>query len=153
MQPARRGGGPGHRRRGHQGQGSLRWRAIPRCCKHEDENDFAVTFPDLPGCVAVGPNAEDALRLAEEALTFHLEGLAEEGIAAPMPRALGGLLNGNADRPDNAVLLLLTGRPAQGARGARQHHARQEPAGRDRRSRRRGPARPVPASSPKPPGG
>jgi predicted RNase H-like HicB family nuclease len=83
----------------------------PAMLRHEDDSDYAVTFPDLPGCVAVGPNAEDALRLAEEALTFHLEGLAEEGIAAPLPRGLGTLMNGDAARPDNAVLLLLTGRP------------------------------------------
>ena len=83
----------------------------PAMLRHEDDSDYAVTFPDLPGCVAVGSSAEDALRFAEEALTFHLEGLAEEGIAAPMPRALGSLLNGDASRPDNAVLLLLTGRP------------------------------------------
>ena len=66
-------------------------------------------FPDLPGCVAVGPSAEEALRLAEEALTFHLEGLTEEGIAAPTARALGDLLNGSA--PEKAMLLLLSGRP------------------------------------------
>lgn len=84
----------------------------PAMLRHEDDGiDFAVTFPDLPGCVAVGPNAEEALRLAEEALTFHLEGLAEEGIAPPAPRALGELMNGDFTRPENAVLLLLTGRP------------------------------------------
>ncbi|MBI3514601.1 MAG: type II toxin-antitoxin system HicB family antitoxin [Proteobacteria bacterium] len=62
-----------------------------------------------PSFAAVGPNAEDALRLAEDALTFHLEGLTAEGIAAPTPRALGDLLNGAA--PEKAVLLLLAGRP------------------------------------------
>jgi predicted RNase H-like HicB family nuclease len=81
----------------------------PAVLRHDDDSDFAVIFPDLPGCVAVGGNAEEALRLAEDALTFHLEGLVEEGIAAPSPRALGELLNGS--RPENAVLLLLTGRP------------------------------------------
>src|SRR5258708_16505602 len=111
MQPARRGGGPGHRRCRDQRQGSLRVARYPAMLRHEDDAEFAVTFPDLPGCVAVGPSAEDALRLAEEALTFHLEGLAEEGIAAPMPRALGSLLNGDASRPDNAALLLLTRPP------------------------------------------
>ncbi len=81
----------------------------PAVLRHDDEGDYAVTFPDLPGCVAVGPSAEDVLRLAEDALTFHLEGLTEEGIAAPAPRALGDLLNGSA--PEKALLLLLAGRP------------------------------------------
>lgn len=82
----------------------------PAMLRHVDDNDFAVTFPDLPGCVAVGPSAEDALRLAEDALTFHLEGLIEEGIAAPAPRALGDLMNGSRP-PEGSILLLLTGRP------------------------------------------
>jgi predicted RNase H-like HicB family nuclease len=82
----------------------------PAVLRNVADNDFAVTFPDLPGCVAVGPSAEDALRLAEDALTFHLEGLVEEGIAAPVPRALGDLMNGSRP-PEGAILLLLTGRP------------------------------------------
>ncbi len=81
----------------------------PAVLHHEHDGDFAVSFPDLPGCVAVAPSAETALRLAEDALTFHLEGLTEEGLAAPTPSALGDMLNGS--RPDGAVLLLLTGRP------------------------------------------
>jgi predicted RNase H-like HicB family nuclease len=82
----------------------------PAVLRHEDDGgDYVVSFPDLPGCVAVGPSAEEALRLGEDALTFHLEGLVEEGIAAPAPRALADLLNGSA--PEKAMLLLLTGRP------------------------------------------
>lgn len=81
----------------------------PAVLRHDDGTDYAVSFPDLPGCVAVGTSPEDALRAAEAALTFHLEGLTRERIAAPAPRALGALMNG--DRPDGAVLLLLSGRP------------------------------------------
>lgn len=81
----------------------------PAVLRHEDETDYAVSFPDLPGCVAAGISPEDALRAAEEALTFHLEGLARARIPAPTPRALGALMNGS--RPENAVLLVLAGRP------------------------------------------
>jgi len=59
--------------------------------------------------VAVGSSPEDALRAAEEALTFHLEGMTRERIAAPTPCALGELMNGS--RPDNCVLVVLSGRP------------------------------------------
>lgn len=81
----------------------------PAVLRHEDDTDYTVSFPDLPGCVAVGSSPEDALRAAEEALTFHLEGMIQERIAAPTPRALGSLMNGS--RPENAVLLALSGRP------------------------------------------
>jgi predicted RNase H-like HicB family nuclease len=80
----------------------------PAVLRHDDGTDYAVSFPDLPGCVAVGTSPEDALRAAEAALTFHLEGLTRARIAAPAPRALGTLMNG--ERPDG-VLLVLSGRP------------------------------------------
>lgn len=81
----------------------------PALLRRDHDSDFAVTFPDLPGCVAVGATAEEALQTAEEALTFHLEGLTDEGIAAPTPSGLDELLNGSY--PDHAMLLLVTGRP------------------------------------------
>jgi len=40
----------------------------PAVLRHEPDTDYAVSFPDLPGCVAVGASPEDALRAAEEAL-------------------------------------------------------------------------------------
>jgi predicted RNase H-like HicB family nuclease len=81
----------------------------PAVLRHDDDTDYAVSFPDLPGCIAVGSSPEEALQAAEDALTFHLEGLIQERIAAPTPCALGDLMNGS--RPDNAVLLVLSGRP------------------------------------------
>jgi predicted RNase H-like HicB family nuclease len=83
----------------------------PAVLRHDDASDFTVTFPDLPGCVAIGASAEETLLLAEDALGFHLEGLTEEGIAAPTPSSLSSLLNGG--RPTDAVLLLVTGRPGK----------------------------------------
>jgi len=46
---------------------------------------YGVYFPDLPGCTSGGDTLEDAARNAEEALAFHLEGMAEAGepIAEP----------------------------------------------------------------------
>jgi predicted RNase H-like HicB family nuclease len=40
--------------------------------------------PDLPGCIAVGDNRDDALRLIREAIGFHLEGLRDAGEPAPV---------------------------------------------------------------------
>jgi predicted RNase H-like HicB family nuclease len=49
--------------------------------------NFSAYVPDLPGCVATGDTSEDAEREISEAIKFHLEGLAEDGIAAPKPEA------------------------------------------------------------------
>ena len=41
--------------------------------------------PDLPGCVAVGADRDEALRLIREGIEFHLEGLRESGAQIPAP--------------------------------------------------------------------
>jgi predicted RNase H-like HicB family nuclease/uncharacterized protein YegP (UPF0339 family) len=51
----------------------------------EGENSFGAYVPDLPGCVAVGETREEVLKLIEEAIEFHLEGLREEGLSVPEP--------------------------------------------------------------------
>ncbi len=50
----------------------------------EGENSFGAYVPDLPGCVAVGETKEEVLRLIQEAIEFHLEGLREDGQAIPV---------------------------------------------------------------------
>ena len=49
------------------------------------DDGFSVSFPDLPGCVSFGEDTETAIRNATEAASFHLEGMAEDGEAAPEP--------------------------------------------------------------------
>lgn len=46
---------------------------------------FGAYVPDLPGCVAVAETKEEVVQLIQEAIEFHLEGLAEEGLAIPRP--------------------------------------------------------------------
>ncbi|GGA55215.1 type II toxin-antitoxin system HicB family antitoxin [Sphingomonas psychrolutea] len=52
---------------------------------------YGVFFPDLPGCVSAGDTLQDAARNAEEALDLHLSGLAEDGIAFPVPGDLDAI--------------------------------------------------------------
>ncbi|MFA8386845.1 MAG: type II toxin-antitoxin system HicB family antitoxin [Pelagibaca sp.] len=52
----------------------------------DDTAGFGVSFPDFPGCVTQGDTFDDALRLAREALAFHVEGMSEDGEAVPSPR-------------------------------------------------------------------
>jgi predicted RNase H-like HicB family nuclease/uncharacterized protein YegP (UPF0339 family) len=51
----------------------------------EGENSFGAYVPDLPGCVAVGETRGEVLKLIEEAIEFHIEGLREDGQPIPEP--------------------------------------------------------------------
>ena len=44
---------------------------------------YGAYVPDLPGCVAVGETKDEAIRLIQEAIEFHLEGLQEDGLPIP----------------------------------------------------------------------
>lgn len=49
--------------------------------------NYSAFLPDVPGCIATGKTRTAALKAIREALTFHLEGLREDGDALPKPRA------------------------------------------------------------------
>lgn len=49
------------------------------------KKSYGAYVPDLPGCVAVAETKPEALKLIQEAIEFHLEGLREEGRRAPEP--------------------------------------------------------------------
>ena len=51
------------------------------------DSSYGAYVPDLPGCVAVGETQSETLRLIQEAIEFHLEGLREEGKLFPQPKS------------------------------------------------------------------
>jgi predicted RNase H-like HicB family nuclease len=51
----------------------------------EGESSFGAYVPDLPGCAAVGETREEVLRLIQEAIEFHVEGLRQDGQPVPEP--------------------------------------------------------------------
>jgi predicted RNase H-like HicB family nuclease len=51
----------------------------------EGESSFGAHVPDLPGCVAVAETKEEVLKLIQEAIEFHLEGMREDGEPIPAP--------------------------------------------------------------------
>ncbi|CAA2142776.1 type II toxin-antitoxin system HicB family antitoxin [Hyphomicrobium sp. ghe19] len=55
------------------------------------DDSIGVSFPDLPGCIAQGDSVDAALVSAEDAATFHVEGLIEAGEAVPVARSLDAL--------------------------------------------------------------
>lgn len=56
------------------------------------DTSFGAYVPDLPGCVAVGETREEAKRLIQEAIEFHLEGMKEEGLTIPEPASSSELI-------------------------------------------------------------
>ena len=54
----------------------------------KSETGYGAYAPDLPGCGVVAGTADEAERLIQEAIDFHLEGLREAGEEAPKPAAI-----------------------------------------------------------------
>lgn len=50
--------------------------------------DIGVVFPDFPGCISAGKNYEEAVKMAHDALSFHVKGMKEDGEKIPEPRTL-----------------------------------------------------------------
>jgi predicted RNase H-like HicB family nuclease len=49
---------------------------------------FSVVFPDFPGCVSAGKDFEDAVRMAHEALSGHIECMKDAHLRIPEPSGL-----------------------------------------------------------------
>ena len=48
-------------------------------------DSYGAYVPDLPGCFAAGTTREGVLSLIEEVISFHIEGLREDGLLVPQP--------------------------------------------------------------------
>lgn len=48
---------------------------------------YSAYSPDLDGCVAAGSDRDETITLMQEAIAFHLEGLAAEGMPVPAPHS------------------------------------------------------------------
>lgn len=59
---------------------------------------FSAYSPDIPGCIATGGTKGEVERNMKEAVEFHLEGLALEGMGAPEPLAYSGYVEIGVDR-------------------------------------------------------
>lgn len=51
----------------------------------EGETSFGAHVPDLPGCIAVAETKEAVLKLIQEAIEFHIQGLRDDGQPIPIP--------------------------------------------------------------------
>ena len=56
-----------------------------------DDGGYGAWSPELPGCVATGASYEQCVADMRDAVKFHLDGMREDGLAVPPPRAVGVL--------------------------------------------------------------
>ncbi|MDD2468069.1 MAG: type II toxin-antitoxin system HicB family antitoxin [Desulfobulbus sp.] len=69
---------------------------------HKDQDScFGVSVPDIPGCFSAGETIDEALNNTQEAISDHLEILAEEGKSVPEPSEV----EKHYDNPDYARAL------------------------------------------------
>jgi predicted RNase H-like HicB family nuclease len=92
---------------------------------HKDrKSDYGVSFPDFPGCITAGKTLDEARRMAEEVLAFHIQGMIEDGDAVPEPSSLDHVADDAArrgaiafmvsvDAPDATVRINITARESQ----------------------------------------
>lgn len=56
---------------------------------HKDNNsDYGVTVPDIPGCYTAGSSMEEAIDMAQEAIECHIEGLLIDSDPIPLSSAI-----------------------------------------------------------------
>ena len=49
------------------------------------EGGYGAYVPDLPGCIAAGDTKDEVIKLIQEAIEFHIEGLRKDGQTIPEP--------------------------------------------------------------------
>ena len=62
----------------------------------KSETGFGAYVPDLAGCVAVGDTREEVVKLIQEAVEFHIEGLKDAGEPVPAPSSQSELIDVHA---------------------------------------------------------
>ena len=60
----------------------------PVVIHHDLGSAYGVTVPDISGCFSAGETVDEALENTQEAISGHLELLAEDGGIAPPPSAI-----------------------------------------------------------------
>ena len=57
--------------------------------RKDPDSCYGVDFPDFLGCISAGDTLQEALINAAEALSFHIEGMEEDGLAIPRSKHFG----------------------------------------------------------------
>ena len=48
-------------------------------------DNYSAYSPDVPGCIATGITRDEVEKNIREAISFHIEGLSEDGLPIPEP--------------------------------------------------------------------
>ncbi len=51
------------------------------------DDNYSAYSPDMPGCIATGKTRNEVEKNIREAMSFHIEGLKEDGLPLPEPAA------------------------------------------------------------------
>lgn len=57
----------------------------PAILKQENDGLYSVCFPDIESCVSCGGTLQQALEMAEDALSLTLYDMEQEGVPLPLP--------------------------------------------------------------------
>ena len=83
---------------------------------HKDpDTEFGVSFPDFPGCITAASSLDEARKLAQEALEFHIVGMTEDGDTIPAPSSLDKVME-SPDFSDGVAFLVHVRLPSKGVR-------------------------------------
>ena len=52
---------------------------------YDGQGDYGISFPDFPGCVSAAATMNELVEMGTEALTFHIDGMNEDGEVIPPP--------------------------------------------------------------------
>lgn len=64
---------------------------------HKDkDSEYGISFPDFPGCIAAGHTVDEAKDMAQEALQFHCDGIADDSEHMPIPSHLEEVIDADA---------------------------------------------------------
>lgn len=65
--------------------------------RKEENTDYWVDIPDLPGCISYGKTEDEAKANFKEALNLHLEAMQKDGQSLPQPRSRNEVLSTEED--------------------------------------------------------
>jgi predicted RNase H-like HicB family nuclease len=73
--------------------------------RRDIESDYGASFPDFPGLATAAKTFEEARAMAEEALSFHIDGLIEDSEMVPEPSSLQQIMSDPENR-DGVIILV-----------------------------------------------
>lgn len=94
-------------------------KAYPAVFEETSDGGYSVFFTDVPGCISVGENLEEAIAMAKEALSLHLSEMINDNEDAP---AID--LKNAKEEAEGCLLMMIEPNPAIISRRTKEHAVR-----------------------------